>query len=129
MKRGDEFRSLGSDAEVFAVTLDQAIELFKQEKKGRRQTARRTVLREVGAHPESGAKIEVLEGRYGPYVADGTTNASLPKDMAIEALTLEEAVGLLKAREGAPSKKGRGRAPAKRTGAAAPRKRAAKRSA
>ena len=82
VKRGDEFRSLGSDADVFGVTLDQAIELFKQEKKGRRRTATRTVLREVGLHPESKAKIEILEGRYGPYVTDGTTNASVPEGRA-----------------------------------------------
>ncbi len=130
VKRGDEFRSLGADAEVFTVTLEQAIELFKQEKKGRgRRTTTRTVLREVGVHPESSAKVEVLEGRYGPYVTDGTTNASVPKDVMVDALTLEEAVGLLKAREGAPAKKGRGRAPAKRTGSATTRKRAAKRPA
>ncbi len=131
VKRGNEFRSLGSDAEVFSVTLEQAIELFKQEKKGRgRQAATRTVLRDVGVHPESGAKVEVLEGRYGPYVTDGTTNASVPKDIVVDALTLDEAVGLLKAREGAPAKKGRGRAPAKRAaGASTTRKRATKRSA
>jgi DNA topoisomerase-1 len=132
VKRGDEFRSLGSDAEVFAVTLEQAIELFKQEKKGRRRTATRTVLREMGPHPESQAKIEILEGRYGPYVTDGTTNASVPKDVLVDALTLDEAVGLLKAREGVPSKKGRGRAPARggaRKAAPAARKRPAKRSA
>jgi DNA topoisomerase-1 len=132
VKRGDEFRSLGADAEVFAVTLDQAIELFKQEKKGRRRTASRTVLREVGLHPASQAKIEILEGRYGPYVTDGTTNASVPKDVLVDALTLEEAVGLLKAREGAPTKKGRGRVPARgavRKAAPAGRKRPAKRSA
>jgi DNA topoisomerase-1 len=132
VKRGDEFRSLGSDAEVFAVTLEQAVELFKQEKKGRRRTATRTVLREMGLHPESQAKIEILEGRYGPYVTDGTTNASVPKDVQVDALALDEAVALLKAREGAPSKKGRGRAPARggaRKAAPAARKRPAKRSA
>ncbi len=132
VKRGDEFRSLGADAEVFAVTLDQAVELFKQEKKGRRRTASRTVLRDVGLHPASQAKIEILEGRYGPYVTDGTTNASVPKDVLVDALTLEEAVGLLKAREGAPTKKGRGRVPARgavRKAAPAARKRPAKRSA
>ncbi len=131
VKRGNEFRSLGSDADVFTVTLERAIELFKQEKRsGRGRTATRTVLREVGAHPASGAAVQILEGRYGPYVTDGTTNASVPKDVAVDALTLDEAVGLLKAREGTPAKKGRGRAPAKRTAAAAAtRKRAVKRSA
>ncbi len=130
VKRGDEFRSLAADPEVFAVTLEQALELFKQAKKGGRRTATRTVLREVGLHPASQAKVEVLEGRYGPYVTDGTTNASVPKDVLVDSLTLEEAVGLLKAREGAPTKKGRGRAPARTAGRApAARKRPAKRSA
>ncbi|BCS35218.1 DNA topoisomerase 1 [Luteitalea sp. TBR-22] len=130
VKRGDEFRSIGADSDVFTITLDQAIELFKQEKKrGRGRTATRTVLREVGLHPASQAKVEILEGRYGPYVTDGTTNASVPKDVAVDSLTLDEAVGLLKAREGTSAKKGRGRAPAKRAPAGGARKRAAKRSA
>jgi DNA topoisomerase-1 len=91
------------------------MELFRQEKPARRG-ATRTVLRELGAHPESGAAIRLLEGRYGPYVTDGTTNASLPKDLAAEALTLERAVDLLREREGIkPAKRSRGGG-AKRTG-------------
>ncbi len=121
VKRGSEFRSLASDADVFAVTLEQAIELFKQEKKSRRRAAAKTMLRDLGAHPESGAAVQIFEGRYGPYVSDGTTNASLPKDMAPDALALDEAVALLKAREGASPKGRRARkAPAKR--ATTPRK-------
>ena len=108
VKRGSDFRSLASDAEVFAVTLEQAMELFRQEKPARRG-ATRTVLRELGAHPQSGETIRLLEGRYGPYVTDGTTNASLPKDLAADALTLERAVDLLREREGSkPAKRGRG---------------------
>ena len=117
VKRGSEFRSLASDADVFGVTLDQAMDLFRQEKPTRRG-ATRTVLREMGAHPQSGDAIRLLEGRYGPYVTDGTTNASLPKDLAADALTLERAVDLLREREGAkPAKRGRGGG-AKRGGAA-----------
>jgi DNA topoisomerase-1 len=117
VKRGSDFRSLGSDAEVFTVTLEQATELFRQEKPTRRG-ATRTVLRELGAHPESGDAIRLLEGRYGPYVTDGTTNASLPKDLTTDDLTLERAVDLLREREGLkPAKRGRGGG-AKRTGAA-----------
>lgn len=104
VKRGNEFRSLAADAEVFSVTLDQAIELFKQEKKSRRRSAAKTTLRDLGAHPESGATVQIFEGRYGPYVSDGTTNASLPKDVAPDALTLVDAVALLKTREGAAPK-------------------------
>jgi DNA topoisomerase I len=100
VKRGDEFRSLTSDAQVFEVTLDEAIELFKQEKPSRR-TAGKKVLRDLGAHPDSGATVQLIEGRYGPYVSDGTTNASVPKDVGSDAVTLDSAVGLLRARDGA----------------------------
>jgi DNA topoisomerase-1 len=100
VKRGDEFRSLAADDEVFSVTLDQALELFRQEKPSRRG-ASRTVIRDLGAHPASGTAVRLLEGRYGPYVSDGTTNASLPKDLAVDDVTLERAVLLLQAREGA----------------------------
>jgi DNA topoisomerase-1 len=116
VKRGSEFRSLGSDADVFAVTLDQAVELFKQEKPSRRSASRK-VLRELGSHPDSGAAIQLLEGRYGPYVTDGTTNASLPKEMDSASLSLETAVGLLREREGAkPRGRSRGAAPKRSAG-------------
>jgi DNA topoisomerase-1 len=111
VKRGSEFRSLASDDEVFSVGIEQALELLRQEKPSRRGASRK-VLRELGAHPASGAAVRLLEGRYGPYVTDGVTNASLPKDANAEAVTLDDAVALLKAREGQPSR-GRGR----RTGA------------
>ncbi|MGH2416920.1 MAG: type I DNA topoisomerase [Candidatus Limnocylindria bacterium] len=106
VKRGSEFRSLASDAQVFEVTLDEAVELFKQEKPSRRGASRK-LLRDLGARPDSGAAVQVLEGRYGPYVSDGTTNATLPKDLTSDAVTLDGAVALLRAREEA---KPRGRA-------------------
>jgi DNA topoisomerase-1 len=95
VKRGDEFRSLASDGDVFRVSLDEALELLRQEKPSRRGGASRTVLRELGQHPESGAAVRLLEGRYGPYVTDGTVNASLPKDAKPDELTLEGAVKML----------------------------------
>jgi DNA topoisomerase-1 len=124
VKRGDEFRSLGSDAQVFEVTLEEALELFRQEKPSRRPAGRK-VLRELGAHPETGTSVQLLEGRYGPYVTNGTTNASLPKDMDGDALTLDAAIGLLRAREEAKPA-GRGRGGARRSGGAkrAPRRKA-----
>ncbi|MDQ4035713.1 MAG: type I DNA topoisomerase [Chloroflexota bacterium] len=117
VKRGDEFRSLPSDAAVFEVTLDEAIEILRQEKRPRRGTAKK-VLRDLGPHPTSGAVVQLVEGRYGPYVTDGTTNASLPKNVKAEEITLEPAVELLGAREG--TKKGiRARkAPTRRAGTA-----------
>jgi DNA topoisomerase-1 len=100
VKRGSEFRSLAGDEDVFRVTLDEAVELFSQPKPARRG-ASRTVLRELGPHPETGAGVQLLEGRYGPYVSDGTTNASLPKGSATDAVTLDGAVELLRARAAA----------------------------
>ncbi len=105
VKRGDEFRSLSSDAQVFEVGLDEAVELFKQEKPTRRGA--RKVLRELGQHPSSGTSVQLIEGRYGPYVTDGTTNASLPKDAVADELTLDGAVSLLRAREEAGPTRGR----------------------
>jgi DNA topoisomerase I len=107
VKHGDEFRSLERDEDVFEVTLDQAVELLRQPKRARRrQSATRAVLRELGAHPEGGMTLKVLDGRYGPYVTDGTTNASLPKTTSAESLTIEQALELLKERAAAgPSKR------------------------
>ena len=71
----------------------------------------------LGAHPRTAAEIKLMEGRFGPYVTDGTTNATLPKSLAPDQLTLEEAAQLIdeRAAKGPPAKKGRGRkAPAKR---------------
>ncbi len=104
IKRGSEFRSLATDAHVFEVTLDEAVELFAQEKPARRRGAAK-VLRELGPHPTSGAGVQLLEGRYGPYVTDGSTNASLPKDMAADDLTIDRAVELLAEREASGAKK------------------------
>jgi DNA topoisomerase-1 len=114
------------------VTLDGALELLRQEKPSRR-TASRRVLRELGRHPVSGVTVQLLEGRYGPYVTDGTTNASLPKQTSADEVTLDAAVELLRAREGAkPSGRGRTGAAARgggsrrsRAGGAAARKRQA----
>ena len=106
VKHGDEFRSLASDADVFGISLEAAVELLRQPKRSRaRRTAEKSVLRELGAHPQGGAAIKLFEGRYGPYVSDGTTNASLPKGTDPGALSLDDAIALLKAREGAPKRK------------------------
>jgi DNA topoisomerase-1 len=114
IKHEDEFRSLESDDQVFTIDLGAAVALLREPKKSRRrQSASRTVLREL-AHPKSGAPIKLLEGRYGPYVTDGTTNASLPKGASPDALTPEEAASLIEARAGVAPKK----RPARRAGGA-----------
>ena len=83
----------------------------------------------LGAHPVSGAEIKLMEGRYGAYLTDGTTNATLPKTVDQAALTLDEAVQLVdaKAAAGPAKKKGGRKAPAKKAPAkkAAPKKKAA----
>ena len=125
VKKGDDFRSLTPDDDVYTVSLERAKELLAQEKKSiRRQRAAAKELKALGPHPDSGAPVRVLDGRYGPYVTDGETNASLPKGTSPDALTMEEAKALLEARAGAP-KAGRRTRVAKK--AAAP-KRAAKKS-
>jgi DNA topoisomerase-1 len=97
IKRGDDTRSLKSEEQLLTITLEEALELLAQPKRGRGRQAAEP-LAELGAHPESGAPVKLLAGRYGPYVTDGTTNASLPKDADPTAVTLQQAVELLTAR-------------------------------
>ena len=127
VKHGDEFRSLEDSDDVQTITAERALELLAAPKKSRRRTATRTVLRTLGAHPQNGADVKLMEGRYGPYVTDGEVNASLPKSADPASFTLDAAVELLKARaEAGPSKRPRGGARfggARKTGV---RKRAAK---
>jgi DNA topoisomerase-1 len=116
VKKGDDFRSLTPDDDVYTVTLERARELLAQEKKSmRRQRAAARELKALGPHPTSGAAVRVLDGRYGPYVTDGETNASLPKGASPEALTMPEAMALLEARAGAPKSGRRTRAAKKST--------------
>ena len=92
-----EFRSLQAEDDVFTVELGRALELLAQPKGGRRRAAP-TVLHELGPHPEDGELVQILDGRYGPYVKHGKTNASLPKDLAPEQLDMAGAVELIAAR-------------------------------
>ncbi len=122
VKRGDDFRSIPAEEDVYTITLDRAKAILAEEKKSaRRQRSAAKELRALGAHPDSGAAVRILDGRYGPYVTDGETNASLPKGMAPEAVTMEEAKALLEARAG--SSKGPRRKSAKK---AAPKRAAPK---
>ena len=105
VKHGSDYRSLENEDQLFTVTLQEALDLLAAPKTSRRrQAAAQRVLRELGPHPTSGAKVNLLEGRYGPYVTDGTTNASVPKGTNTEHVTMEQAVELLAARAGAPKK-------------------------
>ncbi|HYH49076.1 MAG TPA: type I DNA topoisomerase [Acidimicrobiia bacterium] len=113
IKRGDDTRSLKEEEQLLTITLEQALELLAQPKRGRGRQAAEP-LAELGAHPDNGATVKLLAGRYGPYVTDGETNASLPKDADPTAVTLEQAVDLLRARAAAgPAKR-----PARKAGGA-----------
>jgi DNA topoisomerase-1 len=88
---------------------------------GRPQRGSREPLKILGKHPRTEAEIKLMEGRFGPYVTDGETNATLPKSIAQDALTLEEAVQLIDARAAAaPAKKGKKAAPKKKAPAKKP---------
>ncbi|MCL6641464.1 MAG: type I DNA topoisomerase, partial [Candidatus Rokubacteria bacterium] len=98
LKRSDgETRSLADEAQLLTVTLAEAEALFAQPKT-RRGRQQKPPIAELGPHPESGAAVRVLDGRYGPYVTDGTVNATVPRGVDPAALTLDEAVALLAAR-------------------------------
>jgi DNA topoisomerase-1 len=107
-KHGDEFRSLASEDDVFNISFDDALALMRAPKVSkRRQSAAKAMLRELtAAGAPGGATYKLMAGRFGPYVTDGTTNASIPKGMSPENLTFEQATELLEARRNAaPSPK------------------------
>jgi DNA topoisomerase-1 len=98
LKRADgETRSLASEEQLLTITLDEARALYAQPKQPRGRQ-RKPPLAELGAHPETGAAVRVLDGRFGPYVTDGTVNANVPRGVAPGELSLDEAVALLRAR-------------------------------
>jgi DNA topoisomerase-1 len=88
-----KFKSIPRTDSIFDIGLDRAVELLAQAK-----TGGNTVLRTLGEHPDDKAAIEVCSGRYGAYVRHGKINATLPKDITPEAVTLEEALELIAAK-------------------------------
>jgi DNA topoisomerase-1 len=108
VKKGTDSRSLSAEEDLFTVTLEQAKELFAQPKqRGRGRAAAAPPLRELGEDPVSKKPIVLKEGRFGPYVTDGETNASLRKDDSVDDITNERASELLaerRARGPAPKK-------------------------
>jgi DNA topoisomerase-1 len=109
VKHGDDYRSLEATDDLFAVGLERALALFAAPKRsGRRQAAARRVLATI-AVPDGGAPLQVLEGRYGPYVTDGEINASVPQGSDPATLSLDDARALIEARRGAAPRARRGR--------------------
>lgn len=96
IKKEADFRSIPRDKDLFALTLPEAEAIFAQEKKGRGGRKKAAVLKELGADPKSGKPVQILDGRYGPYVSNGTrTFVSLSKDTKPEDVTAEQALQLL----------------------------------
>jgi len=129
LKRGTDTRSLTAEDQLLTVTIDEALALFAQPKT-RRGRGAAAPLRELGPDPDTGAPIVLREGRFGPYVTDGTTNASLRKGDDIETVTIERAAELLADRRAAGPSTRRARG-AKKTAAkkTAAKKTAAKKAA
>ncbi|MBV9039691.1 MAG: type I DNA topoisomerase [Acidimicrobiia bacterium] len=111
IKKGSDTRSLDAEEQLFTIDIDGALALLAEPKRRRGQRAAAAPLRELGDDPASGAPVVVKDGRFGPYVTDGTTNASLRKGDSVEDITIERAAELLEERrQKAPLKKAAKRA-------------------
>ena len=116
LRKGTDSRSLESEDQIFAITLEEAQAIYAQPKQ-RGRAAAKPPLKDLGADPASGRPMIIKEGRFGPYVTDGEINATLRRGDDIETITSERAAELLadkRAKGPAPKKR-----PAKRTNAAA----------
>jgi DNA topoisomerase I len=120
LKKGTDSRSLTSEDQIFTITLEQAEAIYAEPKQRGRSASASAPLKELGNDPESRKPIVVKDGRFGAYVTDGVTNATLRKSDALEDLTPERAAELLaeKRAKGPAPKKAPVRKPAARTTAA-----------
>lgn len=125
-----KFKSIPADDPdgVLTIGLNRAVDLLAQQGKGRGGFG---ALKELGPHPEDGKPVTINRGRYGPYVKHGSVNATIPKDVEAEAVTMAQAVEWLNARKTAAPKSGGAKAPARKTAQKKPaaKKTAAKKSA
>ncbi len=94
LKKGSDSRSIDSEEKIFSITLEEALEIYKQPKYGARRTAS-TPLREFGDDPASGKPVVAKTGQFGNYVTDGVINATVPKDEDLEELSSDRAFELL----------------------------------
>ena len=128
LKRGSDSRSLTSEEQLFTVTLDEALKIYSEPKRRAGQGASAPPLRELGTDPATGKQMVIKDGRFGPYVTDGETNASLRKGDDVLSITDERAAELLADRRARGPAKRTAKKTAKKAGAKkAPAKRAGKR--
>ena len=97
LKKGTDSRSIETEEQLLTITLEEALEVFKQPKRRRGQTVQ-APLKELGEDPVSGKPVVLKNGRFGPYVTDGTTNGSLRKGDDPETITNDRAYELLQMR-------------------------------
>ena len=126
-----KYAKLRSTAEVFDTGMNAAVVRLAEAAAGGGRGARAAAepLKTFGPHPESGGEMKLMAGRYGPYVTDGTTNATLPRDKQPETLTAEEAVVLITERAAKGPAKGKKKAAPKKKAAAPKKAPAAKKAA
>jgi DNA topoisomerase-1 len=132
LQMGKTYANLQSVEDVFEIQMNRAVAVIDEKKagggKGRFGRAAPTALKELGESPVTGKPVKVLNGRYGPYINDGETNANVPKDKKPEDVTMDEALSLLEERAAKGGGKKKKKAPAKKAAAkeAAPKKAAKK---
>ncbi|MTJ31791.1 type I DNA topoisomerase [Aphanizomenon sp. UHCC 0183] len=99
-KEGKDYRSLKSTDNVLTISLNRALELLAEPKKGRSaaKSKSKEALRELGTHPEDDSPVNIYDGPYGPYIKHGKTNASIPEGESVENITLSTAIELLSAK-------------------------------
>ncbi|MFC7976584.1 type I DNA topoisomerase [Streptomyces cinereoruber] len=127
LKKGTDSRSLTDEEQLFTITLEEALAIYAQPKQ-RGRAAAKPPLKELGTDPVSEKPVVVKDGRFGPYVTDGETNATLRTGDSVETITPERGYELLaEKRAKGPAKKTAKKAPAKKTAAkkAAPAKKTA----
>ena len=120
LQMGKMYANLPSVEDVFEIQMNRAVAVIDEKKagggKGRFGRAAPTAIKDLGESPVTGKAVRVLNGRYGPYINDGETNANVPKDKKPEDVTLDEALSLLAARAEAGGGKKK-RAPGKKSAA------------
>ncbi|OGH77798.1 MAG: DNA topoisomerase I [Candidatus Magasanikbacteria bacterium RIFOXYC2_FULL_40_16] len=105
LKKGEDYRSIPKDKDILTITLEEAKELYAQEKKTRTRK-KASILKELGEDPKTKKSIQVLDGPYGPYISNGTrTFAPIPKDTQPEEMTLELALRLIEEKKAKKKKK------------------------
>ncbi len=126
LKRGTDSRSLTTEEQMFDITLDEALKIYSEPKRRAGQRASAPPLRELGEDPATGKPMVIKDGRFGPYVTDGETNASLRKGDDVVSITDERAAELLADRRARGPVKKAAKKTAKKAAKKAPAKKAAK---